>query len=91
MRHLYMTAFVLMGTAVAAQSVQKVPVRGAVERLHIKQDKPEQPAVRKGSCLFSEDFEGGAIPAGWDIGSQVEQQDDNTGVGLGTFVDAWVV
>ena len=86
-----MTAFVLMGTAVAAQSVQKVPVRGAVERLHIKQDKPAQPALQKGNCLFSEDFEGGAIPAGWDIGSQVEQQDDNTGVGLGTFVDAWVV
>ena len=87
-----MTAFVLMGTAVAAQSVQKVPVRGAVERLHIKQDKPEQPAVRKGSCLFSEDFEGGAIPAGWDIGAQVEQYtDDPNGTPLGTFVDAWVV
>lgn len=50
-----------------------------------------QPALNKGACILSEDFEGGVIPAGWGIGPQVEQQDDNTGVGLGTFVDAWVV
>ena len=46
---------------------------------------------RIGTCLFSEDFQGGVIPAGWDIGAPVEQQDDQTGMGLGTFVDAWSV
>lgn len=46
--------------------------------------------VMKGACVLSEDFEGGAIPAGWDIGPDVEQQDNNN-IGLGTFVPAWVV
>lgn len=39
-------------------------------------------------CFFSEPFDGSAVPAGWDIGPQVEQFDD-AGNGLGTFVDAW--
>lgn len=42
------------------------------------------------SCFFSENFDGGAIPVGWDIGPQVEQFDD-IGNGLGTFVDAWSI
>jgi hypothetical protein len=41
----------------------------------------------QGTCVLSADFEGG-MPAGWDIGAQVEQQDP-LGNGLGTFVDAW--
>ena len=51
----------------------------------------QEGGLRLGPCLLSEDFEGGAIPAGWDIGPQVEQQDDDTGAGLGTFTDAWTV
>ena len=41
-------------------------------------------------CFFSEQFSGAGIPAGWDIGPQVEQFDD-LGNALGTFVDAWTV
>lgn len=43
------------------------------------------------TCLLAEDFEGGTVPTGWSIGAPVEQQDDQTGTGLGTFVDAWSV
>ncbi|MBL8000903.1 MAG: hypothetical protein JNL05_02970 [Flavobacteriales bacterium] len=43
--------------------------------------------IAQGTCVLSADFEGG-MPAGWDLGAQVEQQ-DGLGNGLGTFVDAW--
>lgn len=46
--------------------------------------------VPKGNCFFYEDFEGGSIPSGWEVGAQVEQLDPNN-IGLGTFVDPWVV
>lgn len=49
----------------------------------------------KGACVLSEDFESTTIGtltgAGWDDGPQIETQNDNTGVGTGTFVDAWVI
>ncbi|MCW5900317.1 MAG: hypothetical protein KIT10_13705 [Flavobacteriales bacterium] len=41
-------------------------------------------------CFFSVDFEDGTIPAGWDIGPQVERQTAD-GSGLGEFVPAWTV
>lgn len=41
-------------------------------------------------CFFSENFDASSVPAGWDIGPQVEQF-DNAGNPLGTFVDAWSV
>ncbi len=40
-------------------------------------------------CFFSEDFSNG-MPAGWDIGPDVERQ-TGTGIGLGEFVPAWTV
>ena len=47
--------------------------------------------LRLGTCLLYEDFQGGAIPSGWAQGPPVEQQDNSTGLGTGTFVDAWTV
>jgi len=47
--------------------------------------------LRLGTCLLYEDFQGGAIPSGWAQGPPVEQQDNSTGQGTGTFVDAWTV
>lgn len=47
----------------------------------------QQPAP---SCFFAETFDGPGVPSGWDIGPQIEQQDQN-GVGTGSFTDAWVV
>ncbi|MCB0793225.1 MAG: T9SS type A sorting domain-containing protein [Flavobacteriales bacterium] len=43
-----------------------------------------------GTCVFSEDFEGGVLPAGWSISADVEQLDD-MGNPLGTFVPPWQV
>lgn len=40
-------------------------------------------------CFFAEDFSAG-LPAGWDIGPEVERQTGN-GLGLGEFVPAWAV
>lgn len=45
--------------------------------------------VHAQECLLHADFENG-LPAGWDIGAQVETIDAE-GVGTGTFVDAWRV
>ncbi|MBP6392463.1 MAG: T9SS type A sorting domain-containing protein [Flavobacteriales bacterium] len=47
----------------------------------------------KGACILSEDFEStpfGQLPAGWST-PDVETQDDNTGVGTGTFVPGYAV
>lgn len=74
----------------SANAQQVVPTKQRLEVTDLKK-KPGTPAMPKGACIYSEDFEGGSIPAGWDIGPQVETQDDNTGVGTGTFVDAWNV
>jgi hypothetical protein len=41
----------------------------------------------KSICVLGTDFDAG-IPAGWDIGTAVEQQDPLNN-GLGIFVDAW--
>lgn len=41
-------------------------------------------------CFFSADFETGTLPAGWDGGTDVEQQTPD-GVGTGEFVPAWTV
>lgn len=39
-------------------------------------------------CVLNEDFGGAALPAGWDIGPDVERIDPN-GAGTGEFVPAW--
>lgn len=39
-------------------------------------------------CFYLEEFSNAIVPADWNIGVPVEQQDAN-GAGLGTFVDAW--
>lgn len=48
---------------------------------------------RSNAVLLFEDFQSidvPEIPAGWDSGPQVEQQQDNNdGIGVGTYVDAW--
>ena len=91
MRKLYTATFLVLSASMMAQQAMKTPVRGTFVP---EATKPTAaPAIQKGSnCVWEEDFEGGAIPAGWDIGAQVEQQTDApNGVGLGTFVDAWVV
>ena len=48
------------------------------------------PVALAQSCVLQESFEGVDLPAGWDGGPQVEQQDAN-GNGLGTFTDAWTI
>jgi hypothetical protein len=43
---------------------------------------------RAPSCFFTESFDAPTIPAGWDIGVPIEEQDVN-GAGTGIFTDAW--
>lgn len=90
MKNVYLSmGALLIATGSFAQARQLAPAKNSAVYFPI--DRPEfVVAQRGGSCIFSEDFEGGAIPAGWDIGAQVEQLDAN-GNPLGTFVDAWVV
>lgn len=58
------------------------------------QTKPSDYMKGGGICILEEDFESVTVPnlvtAGWDIGPQVEQQ-SSTGVGAGTFVNAWAI
>lgn len=42
------------------------------------------------TCALTEEFQGPAVPAGWDIGPDVERLDAN-GAGTGEFVPAWRV
>lgn len=48
-----------------------------------------------GNCLFAEDFETGTVDDlignGWVAGPQVEEQNDDTGVGTGVFINPWRV
>lgn len=91
MKRIYAIAGVLIFVgSLSAQLVnQPLPKGKAPNRVAQKMPMVQQ-SWMKGACVLTEDFEGGAIPAGWDIGPQVEQQDQNH-IGLGTFVDAWVV
>lgn len=48
----------------------------------------------RGACILTEDFEStalGALPAGWTTGNVEQQEDDNAGALLGTFVPGFIV
>ena len=94
MKHLYLTAgAALLVLGANAQFVQQMPSMKKVagyESLVTERTGGSAVTSRGTGCIFFEDFEGGAIPAGWEIGPQVEQQTDD-GAPLGTFVDAWQV
>ncbi|MCB9167390.1 MAG: T9SS type A sorting domain-containing protein [Flavobacteriales bacterium] len=87
-----------IAVAISGGLMAQIQVQRPTKRITPKMPTPSGmlPAVLKsGSCVLAEDFEAttvsALVSAGWDIGPQVEQQDDNTGTGLGTFVDAWYI
>lgn len=95
MRQVYITVGAALVTFSA--SAQRVQQGTSIQQAHrfngVVHEGPTTSTysqVDRGSCLFFEDFEGGVMPAGWDIGPQVEQADQDN-VPLGTFVDAWQV
>ncbi len=72
-------------------SMQRLPKGLAPEPRY--QEPYQSLGHAKGACILSEDFEStpnGQLPAGWST-PDVETQDDNTGVGTGTFVPGYVV
>ncbi|MFZ1686303.1 MAG: FlgD immunoglobulin-like domain containing protein [Flavobacteriales bacterium] len=92
----YITAFAalfLAGGAVAQIPRAELPKGKAPKMIPVQGGSAN--GVTKGACILSEDFESttlsALIGAGWDDGAQIETQDDNTGAGTGTFVDAWTI
>lgn len=82
-----------MHTSAQLDKLQESKAHLSPQATPISSFESTAPTSRSNTLVLFEDFESinyPDLPAGWDGGEPVEQQQDNNNeIGLGTFVDAW--
>ncbi|MCB0793224.1 MAG: T9SS type A sorting domain-containing protein [Flavobacteriales bacterium] len=89
MKKIYLSMGLLV-VASGSYAQSRVISGTALHPVHVDLTEPSVQHRSGGTCVFSEDFQGGVMPAGWTMSADVEQLDGN-GNPLGTFVPPWQV